>query len=283
MSEFKVGMDVKVTDVVNMYGVKGEVGYILAKAMGNGWIVKVLFPDTQSDTFTLSEGQMTPAKLADLHTAQPAVSATAADGEFVPGVFVTVNGEELPLAEYDKRFGVVHGFLPRPEKASEYYQRIINRAYVADHVATGDFDSVWEIIEALREQLAAVQTRIAWADEILDMVESTAPKDWAGSTDPLPHDWYHAGQLVREYRAEYATSAPATAAGEGGTVTRAELDRALQAGVAAADRALALKSEQDAVRVQLDNMIFNLKQQPDMKRITDSLESIMDSVGWDKS
>jgi len=39
----------------------------------------------------------------------------------------------------------------------------------------------------------------------------------------------------------------------------------------------------DIVRIQLGNMLFNLKQQPDMKRITDSIESVMDSVGWDKS
>lgn len=39
----------------------------------------------------------------------------------------------------------------------------------------------------------------------------------------------------------------------------------------------------EAARIQLGNMLFNLKQQPDMKRVTDSLESIMDSVGWDKS
>lgn len=62
-------------------------------------------------------------------------------------------------------------------------------------------------LAATEARLQAADTRIAWAEEILDTVEETAPKDWGGSSDPLPHDWYHAGQLVREYRAEYQKQA----------------------------------------------------------------------------
>lgn len=124
-------------------------------------------------------------------TAQPAASATAADGGD------GFSGIERLEAYRDIFHDVIAGHLEStPEVMAQ------RGLYLLKQIAT-----LQAKLASAEAALAVAATRTAWADEILDTVEETAPKDWAGSTDPLPHDWYHAGQLVREYRAEYPKQA----------------------------------------------------------------------------
>ena len=175
--EYKVGQKVIVTGVTPNGSFEGCKGVIIRDSEFHDWIVDVTFPDGNHDELGYDEFELTA-------TAQPAASATAADGGEV--------AERLEVYR-DIFHDVIAGHLEStPQVMAE------RGLYLLAHI-----DDLRVKLVSVEAALAVAVNRVAWADEILDTVEETAPKDWAGSTDPLPHDWYHAGQLVREYRAEY--------------------------------------------------------------------------------
>jgi hypothetical protein len=129
---------------------------------------------------------------------------------------------------------------------------------------------------------------IAASRSMLDILERTL--------DNAPAGYRLAAieKLIEDMRVDYPKAANALAAdgeGDAGDAPNSMASSAVYHELKAENARLQLwvqgqRKELDAldtVRVQLGNMLYNLKQQPDMKRVTDSLASIMDSAGWDKS
>lgn len=150
-------------------------------------------------------------------------------------------------------------------------------------------------VSVLRQQLAAAESLVSKRDTQIKIHKHSVE---------LHEEQYHQAKdnatlLYRALREHAPADVLETVKGQlnGSTNEYDELmsdatrGRETEAKLAAAESALAaargerdtLQSEAKLVHRQLGNMLFNLKQQPDMKRVTDSLESIMDSVGWDKS
>lgn len=193
--EFKIGDRVEVTVGIG----KGECGKIVSPSPHPDYDWSIML-DGYFRAIGYSEHELAPA------ATEPPQPGTGAAGDVTRDMDAFDYSKALLMAQF---IGKVDADSPvwLHFKALEQWKREALETEAALRI---------DLADAVAER-KALQTRIEWAEEILDGAEREAPKDWPGDEEyEVDHDWYMTGVYVREYRAEYPKAAQPTDAGEGG-------------------------------------------------------------------